>query len=140
MNKTTQKLYDNLPDLPKDEKGSVFNEPWQAQAFALAVSLCDEGHFTWSEWVDVFSEQVKLAQQSGDPDLGDTYYSHWLNALEVIVSNKQIVGLGDMKERKEAWRQVYLHTPHGKPIELHSFKETNYSHSAPNFSFTNNSD
>jgi len=124
MNNITQKLYNNLPDLPKDEKGPVFNEPWQAQAFAIAVSLCDEGYFTWSEWVDVFSEQVKLAQKSGDPDLGDTYYSHWLNALETIVAEKKIIDFPDMHQRKEAWKQAYLLTPHGQPIELQSHKET----------------
>ena len=118
MTQTNLDLYSNLQDLPKDEKGPVFAEPWQAQAFALAVNLCDEAHFTWSEWVAEFSQQVKLAQQSGDPDLGDTYYQHWLNTLEVLVSNKNIVATKDLKIRKEAWRQAYLRTPHGKPIEL----------------------
>ena len=118
MTQTNLDLYSNLQDLPKDEKGPVFVEPWQAQAFALAVNLCDEGHFAWSEWVAEFSQQVKLAQQSGDPDLGDTYYQHWLNTLEVLVSNKNIVATEDLKIRKEAWRQAYLRTPHGKPIEL----------------------
>ena len=118
MNQIALNICKSLPDLPKDEEGPVFSEPWQAQAFALAVSLCDEGYFSWSEWVEQFSNQVKLAQQSGDPDLGDTYYNHWINTLEAIVSKKQLVAISDMKTRKEAWRQAYLLTPHGKPIEL----------------------
>jgi len=118
MKLDTLELYNNAPQLPKDDTDPVFKEPWQAQAFALAVSLCDEGYFTWPEWVEAFSEQVKIAQRSGDPDLGDTYYNHWLNALETIVSKKQIIGLTDMQQRKEQWKQAYLHTPHGQPIEL----------------------
>jgi len=123
MNETSKNFCENLPDLPKDEQGPVFNEPWQAQAFALAVGLCEQGHFTWSEWVEIFSQQVKLAQQSGDPDLGDTYYTHWLNALETIVDKKEIIGSSDMLQRKAAWKQAYLNTPHGQPIELSTNKK-----------------
>jgi hypothetical protein len=39
-----------LPPLPRDEGGPVFAEPWQAQAFALAVRLSEQGYFTWKEW------------------------------------------------------------------------------------------
>jgi len=125
MNETEKKFCQNLPSLPKDNKGPVFNEPWQAQAFALAVSLCEKGYFTWSEWVDIFSNQVTLAQQAGDPDLGDTYYSHWLNALETIVDKKKMVNFPDMQQRKAAWKQAYLNTPHGQPIELSSNDKAN---------------
>lgn len=125
MNETEKKFCQNLPSLPKDNKDPVFNEPWQAQAFALAVSLCEKGYFTWSEWVDIFSNQVTLAQQAGDPDLGDTYYSHWLNALETIVDKKKMVNFPDMQQRKAAWKQAYLNTPHGQPIELSSNDKAN---------------
>ena len=118
MNQSVMHQYQNLSGLPKDESGPVFKEPWQAQAFAVAVSLCEQGYFSWSEWVEQFSAQVKLAQQSGDPDLGDTYYNHWLKSLEVIVSEKQIIAISELKARKEAWREAYLRTPHGKSVEL----------------------
>jgi nitrile hydratase accessory protein len=72
-----------LPALPRDQEGPVFNAPWEAQAFALAVSLSEAGHFTWSEWVQVFSRQIQLAQEQGEPDLGNTYYQHWLAALDI---------------------------------------------------------
>ncbi len=118
MSDTTTHFCNNLPNLPTDEEGPVFAEPWQAQAFALAVRLCDEGHFTWAEWVEVFSEEVKRAQAEGDPDLGDTYYNHWINVLEKIISQKNVVTTSDMKSRKEQWRQAYLRTPHGAPVKL----------------------
>lgn len=118
MSDTTTHFCKNIPNLPTDEEGPVFAEPWQAQAFALAVRLCDEGHFTWSEWVETFSLEVKRAQAEGDPDLGDTYYIHWLNVLEKMVVQKGAVSPGDMTSRKEEWRQAYLRTPHGRSVEL----------------------
>jgi nitrile hydratase accessory protein len=108
----------DLPALPRDEGGPVFSEPWEAKAFALAVGLSEAGCFTWSEWVTVFSQEIKSAEERGDPDLGDTYYRHWLNALEKICTSKGLVGIEDRRKRKETWRRAYLNTPHGKPIEL----------------------
>ena len=108
----------DLPALPRDEESPVFNEPWEAKAFALAVSLAEAGCFTWPEWVTVFSQEIASAKKNGDPDLGDTYYQHWLNALEKICTQKGLVGIEDRQARKETWRRAYLNTPHGKPIEL----------------------
>ena len=110
--------FNDLPKLPRDDAGPVFQKPWQAQVFALAVSLCESGYFSWSEWVESFSKQIKQAQQEGDPDLGDSYYNHWLNNLESMVSLKNIVLTQELLNLKEAWRKAYLRTPHGMPIEL----------------------
>lgn len=107
-----------LPALPRDAEGPVFNEPWQAQAFALAVQLSASGYFTWPEWVEVFSQAIKAAQVHGDPDLGNTYYQHWLEALERICTDKGLVAQAALKQRKAAWRRAYLNTPHGQPIVL----------------------
>ncbi|WP_420548402.1 nitrile hydratase accessory protein [Curvivirga sp.] len=118
MSDAQQNICLNMPLLPKDEEGPVFAEPWQAQAFAMAVKLCEDGYFTWQEWVEEFSQQIKKAQAAGDPDLGDTYYLHWINCLEEMVASKNMVSLGDMQSRKEQWRQAYLDTPHGEPVSL----------------------
>lgn len=108
----------DLPELPRDEGGPVFNEPWEAHAFALAVRLFESGHFSWSEWAGVLSQEIRSAQERGDPDLGRSYYQHWLNALERLCTEKGLVSGSDMHRRKERWRSAYLHTPHGQPIEL----------------------
>lgn len=110
----------DLPALPKDQDGPVFNEPWEAQAFALAVRLSDAGYFTWSEWAAVLSREIKDAQQHGDPDVGNTYYHHWLDALERLCTKKGLVRTAELLRRKDKWRLAYLHTPHGKPVELGS--------------------
>jgi nitrile hydratase accessory protein len=109
---------DNLPALPRDQEGPVFNEPWEAQAFAVAVRLSEAGYFTWSEWAAVLSHEIKLAQAQGDPNLGQSYYHHWLNALERICVDKGLVGREDIHQRLDEWRRAYLNTPHGQPIEL----------------------
>lgn len=116
--KDTAMTFTDLPSLPRDKEGLVFNEPWEAQTFALAVRLSEMGYFTWSEWAEVLSQEIKTAQARGDPDLGDTYYQHWLNALERLCVAKNLVGYADMGQRKEEWEHAYLNTPHGKPIEL----------------------
>jgi len=107
-----------LPKLPRDEGGPVFAEPWQAQAFALAVKLSELGHFTWKEWAAALAEELKSAADQGEPDYDSHYYEHWLAALERLVAVKGLSDPAAMLARKEAWADAYRHTPHGKPVEL----------------------
>jgi nitrile hydratase accessory protein len=107
-----------LPNLPRDEGGPVFAEPWEAQAFALAVKLCEQGHFTWKEWAAALADELKAAATRGEPDDGSRYYQHWLTALERLVTAKGLSDPATLLARKEAWIEAYRHTPHGKPVEL----------------------
>ena len=107
-----------LPSLPRDEGGPVFAEPWEAQAFALAVKLSEQGHFTWKEWAAALAGELKAAADRGEPDDGSRYYHHWLAALERLATAKGLTDSAAMLERKEAWADAYRHTPHGKPVEL----------------------
>lgn len=109
-----------LPKLPRDAGGPVFAEPWQAQAFALAVKLSEQGHFTWKEWAAALADELKAAAERGEPDDGSQYYQHWLAALEHLVTTKGLSDPATMLARKEAWAEAYRHTPHGKPVELTS--------------------
>jgi nitrile hydratase accessory protein len=104
--------------LPRADEGPVFDEPWQAQAFALAVRLAEAGCFTWTEWTAALSEEIKAARERGDADLGDTYYQHWLNALERLCTRKGLVAVSEMQMRKEEWHRAYVSTPHGQAVEL----------------------
>jgi nitrile hydratase accessory protein len=106
------------PRLPRDEEGPVFAEPWQAQAFALAVRLSAEGHFTWTEWTTALGKQLRAAVGRGEPDDGSRYFEHWLAALESLVAEKQLTDRTALRERKAAWADAYRHTPHGRPVEL----------------------
>jgi nitrile hydratase accessory protein len=107
-----------LPRLPRDEEGPVFAEAWQAQAFALAVKLSEQGHFTWKEWSAALAEELKAAASLDTPDDGSRYYQHWLTALERLVEAKGLADPAALLERKEAWTEAYRRTPHGKPVEL----------------------
>ena len=110
---------DDLPQLPWEaEDGPVFKEPWEATAFAMAVRLSEAGTFTWSEWVDYLSAEIAAAKRSGEADLGDRYYEHWLRALEKLVVDKGLGSEAELAGLKHDWTEATVHTPHGKPIEL----------------------
>jgi nitrile hydratase accessory protein len=107
-----------LPDLPFGDDGPVFREPWEAQAFAMTLALYERGVFTWQEWAHALSEAIRDAQAAGDPDHGDTYYTHWLHALENISAAKGCVSADTLKARRIEWDEAARRTPHGQPIEL----------------------
>jgi nitrile hydratase accessory protein len=107
-----------LPRLPRDDGGPIFAEPWQAQAFALAVRLSEQGYFTWKEWAAALAAELKAAANRGEPDDGSRYYHHWLAALERLAAEKGLADPAALAARKEAWAEAYRHTPHGKPVEL----------------------
>ena len=107
-----------LPEIPRDDDGPVFRAPWEAQAFAMALALHERGVFTWSEWAEALGQEIKRAQADGDPDTGETYYRHWLAALERIVAEKGITDETALARYRDAWDHAADRTPHGTPIEL----------------------
>ncbi len=107
-----------VPGIPRDIEGPVFREPWEAQAFAMAVALHARGLFTWPEWAATLGAEIKRAQGAGDPDTGETYYRHWLNALERLVAEKGIADAETLARYYDAWDHAADRTPHGTPIEL----------------------
>ena len=107
-----------VPGLPAGPDGPVFREPWEAQAFALTVALHRKGLFTWPEWTQTLAEELARAWKAGDPDRGDTYYRHWLAALERLVSEKRITDLATLSRYRDAWDRAADRTPHGEPIVL----------------------
>jgi nitrile hydratase accessory protein len=107
-----------LPALPHDAEGPVFKAPWEAQAFAMTVSLHARGAFTWREWADALARELAAAAGRGEPDDGSHYYEHWLAALEKIVAGKKLVAGQEMERRVEEWDAAARATPHGKPVEL----------------------
>ena len=96
----------------------MFREPWEAQAFAMTLALYRRGLFTWPEWAATLAEEIKRAQAAGDPDTGDTYYQHWLAALERLVAEKGVTDRASLERYRDAWDHAADRTPHGTPIEL----------------------
>jgi nitrile hydratase accessory protein len=107
-----------VPSIPCDAEGPVFREPWEAQAFAMALALHERKLFTWPEWAATLGDEIKKAQAAGDPDTGETYYLHWLNALERIVREKGVTDTKTLGRYYDAWDHAADRTPHGQPIEL----------------------
>ena len=107
-----------LPGLPRDLGGPVFAEPWQASAFALAVSLSRQGHFSRQAWAVALAEELKASSARGEPDDGSHYYHCWLTALERLVVAKRLSDKPALLACKDAWADAYRRTPHGKPVEL----------------------
>ena len=107
-----------IPSIAHDADGPVFREPWEAQAFAITLALHERGVFSWKEWAETLSAEIKRAQREGDPDTGETYYLHWLAALERLVAEKGVTSAETLHRTRDAWEQACERTPHGKPIEL----------------------
>jgi nitrile hydratase accessory protein len=109
---------DAVPGIPRDAEGPVFREPWEAQAFAMAVALHDRGVFTWPEWSAALGEEIARAEAAGDPALGDTYYAHWVAALERLLAERGVADEATLERHRAAWQRAAGRTPHGTPIEL----------------------
>jgi nitrile hydratase accessory protein len=107
-----------VPSIPCDAEGPVFREPWEAQAFALTLTLYDRGLFQWPEWAAILGDEIKKAQAAGDPDTGETYYRHWLATLENLVAAKGVATSETLHRYRDAWDHAADRTPHGQPIEL----------------------
>lgn len=108
----------SVPGVPHDASGPVFREPWEAQAFAMTLALHERGLFSWKEWADALAIEIRRAQARGDPDTGETYYQHWLAALEQLVARKGVATSDTLTRYRDAWDHACARTPHGKPIEL----------------------
>jgi len=107
-----------VPGIPRDADGPVFREPWEAQAFAMALALHARGLFTWPEWAASLADEIKRAQGLGDPDTGETYYRHWLANLEKLIAAKGVASADIQHRYRDAWDHAADRTPHGQPIEL----------------------
>ena len=114
---------DSLPLPPGNTDGPVFAQPWQAHAFALTLQLHERGVFTWPQWAAALSGEITAAQAAGDTDNGQTYYHHWLNALEKMVLAHGLGTDAEIHRLEHAWQAAAARTPHGQPIELQDSDE-----------------
>ncbi|MEQ9489493.1 MAG: nitrile hydratase accessory protein [Alphaproteobacteria bacterium] len=108
----------SLRPIPRDPEGPLFNEPWEAQALAIAYRLIEEGRVTRQEWAEALGAAITKAQAEGDPDEGGTYYRHVLAAIEALTVEKGLTDPSEISTRKQDWKDAYLSTPHGQPVEL----------------------
>src|SRR5258708_17779129 len=105
-----------VPGIPRDDDGPAFREPWEAQAFAMALALHARGLFTWNEWAEALAEEIKRAQALGDPDTGETYYRHWLATLETLIAAKASPTPDTQHPYRNASRHAADRTPPGAAL------------------------
>ncbi len=98
--------------------GDVFREPWEAQAFAMAVALHERGLFSWSEWSTALAAQIERARAAGDRETGEKSYRHWLATLERLLADRGITDSRTLDRYADAWGRAAERTPHGRTIEL----------------------
>lgn len=102
--------------LPRSEEGvPVFAEPWQAQAFALAVALHAKGVFTWGEWAAALSLELHRPERRAD---ASDYFDAWVAALGSLLSARGIASAADIDALQGRWQRAAEATPHGQPIRL----------------------
>ena len=112
--KLAESLRHNLPN----RAGTIFSEPWEAQAFAIAVTLSDNGYFTWTEWANALAETISWSKTNDGPIDGSDYYLNWVVTLEKILESKSLVDVVSLTTVKSEWERAYKLTPHGEPVSL----------------------
>ena len=108
----------SLPSDLTDADEPVFAEPWQAQAFAMTITLYERGLFSWSEWAETLSLKLEERASVGDDQAGQHYYEDWLAALELLVSSRTDIRSAALVDLKDNWEQAYRTTPHGEKVTL----------------------
>ncbi|MFD1383546.1 nitrile hydratase accessory protein [Rhodanobacter aciditrophus] len=101
-----------------DAADVTFEEPWQAQSFAVTVLLSKSGLFAWTEWVEMFAKHIADRPQHCDETPQQAYYRQWLSALESLLDSKGITSEQTRALYKEDWRRSYIVTEHGQPIKF----------------------
>ena len=97
---------------------SKFDEPWQAQLFALTVALNEAGHFAWPDWAAAFGATLKRRGAERAQDGGADYYAAWLETLEGFLDARGHAPTAEALKAKVAWEAAYLATPHGQPVKI----------------------
>ncbi|MEM8689817.1 MAG: nitrile hydratase accessory protein [Pseudomonadota bacterium] len=109
---------DALKPLKKMDREPVFDELWQAQVLAMADAMVAAGAFTAGDWSAALGQALKEAEATGAEDTSRTYYEAALGALEDLLQGSGDVPAQTLEARRTAWRDAYLATPHGDPVEL----------------------
>jgi nitrile hydratase accessory protein len=119
--------------LLQDDTRPGFAEPWQAELFAMTHALSQRGVFSWPQWAAAFATAIARHPQTGEEGIELAYFRQWLSALEGLLADKGICAAQDLNSLAARWRQAYLHTPHGQPVELVNAEHAcaHVSHASP---------
>ena len=68
----------------------VFHDEWERRAFAIAVSLAEQGQFEWREFQQELIETISKAARDEPHNPSRTYYESWLASLEALLRQKRL--------------------------------------------------
>jgi nitrile hydratase accessory protein len=73
--------------IPRRSGEMVFHDEWEKRAFAMAVALCESGHYDWEVFQAQLTAEIDAVNESPEsPDPGAPgYYEHWLASLEKVL-------------------------------------------------------
>jgi nitrile hydratase accessory protein len=86
----------------------------------MTLQLHEKGVFTWPQWADALTQEIRAGQTRGEASDGSLYYTHWLNALEQLVIERQLGTPDEIHDLEHAWADAAERTPHGQPIVLNA--------------------
>ena len=108
---------------PERPNNGFFDEPWQAQVFALTVALNEAGHLDWNDWAHTLSSQLLAPDAETD---GSDYYERWTEALQRLLVSTSKTDLNELDSLAAAWQRAAIATPHGSAIVLENDPETSH--------------
>jgi len=107
-----------MPNPDDAEPEAPFAEPWQAEAFALATALVEAGVVSRTDWAQALGAEIRRDPALPGEEAGAAYWRQWLAALDRLLAERGLVAPAEAAERTDAWRDAYLRTPHGQPVDL----------------------
>lgn len=85
--------------LPRRNGELVFDEPWEARAFGLAVAVCRRQGLDWEAFRSRLIAEIDASERRPDGDW--SYYKRWLAALEGLLSDLDLVGRAELSARAD---------------------------------------
>ena len=87
----------------------VFEAPWQARLFGIAVSLAEAGLYCWDEFREELIYAVGRGDAADQRDRPYQYYEHFETALLSLLAKKGL----ELTDLVTATADVYAARPHG---------------------------
>ena len=96
--------------LPRQNGELVFDTPWEARAFGLAVALQESGVYEWRDFSVALAAEIATAERAGNTS---TYYERWLASLEKLLVANGLVTPADGSDRMAFHADQDDHAGHG---------------------------
>ena len=82
--------------LPRENGELVFQAPWEARAFGLAVALNEKDLYEWREFSSQLASEIAAAEQNNNPS---SYYARWVASLEELLIDRGLISREQLDAR-----------------------------------------